>query len=73
MGKKICFVLTWLESGGLQRNAMILANHFAECGHDVSICCLYSTECFYEFQKPIDAYLFLWQLKSKILIDLWNS
>ena len=53
MGNNICFVLTTLESGGLQRNATILANHFVERGHKVFICCLKNTECFYVFDESI--------------------
>ena len=53
MGKNICFVLTSMESGGLQRNAAILANHFVQSGHQVSICCLYSTECFFKLDERI--------------------
>ncbi|MBO4668272.1 MAG: glycosyltransferase [Bacilli bacterium] len=53
MNKNICFVLTLMESGGLQRNAAILANHFVHTGHQVSICCLYSTECFFKLDERI--------------------
>lgn len=54
MKKNICLVLTNLKSGGLQRNASILANHFNDCGHKVFICCLYSTECFFDINSNIE-------------------
>ena len=53
MSKNICFVLTLMESGGLQRNAALLADHFVKQGYSVSICCLYSTECFYKLDERI--------------------
>ncbi len=51
--KKICLVVTSLRSGGLEKNASILANHFAKQGHDVSICCLYSASSFFNLDKRI--------------------
>ncbi len=73
MKKNICFVLTWMESGGLQRNAAILANHFAECGHDVSICCLYSTECFYDLDKKIKIVDFSSKKNKFLSIGFWKK
>lgn len=52
--KNICFVVTNMKSGGLQRNAALLANHFNLEGNKVYICCLYSTDCFFELNKGID-------------------
>ena len=73
MGKNICFVLTVLESGGLQRNAMILANHFVKYGHQVSICCLYSTECFYDFDKSIKILDFSSNKNKLFSIGFWKK
>ena len=53
MSKNICLILTNMKSGGLQRNASILANHFVQNGNNVYICCLYSTECFFELNSKI--------------------
>ena len=52
--KRICLVVTSLQSGGLERNAVILANHFNSCKAKVSICCLYSTKCFFDLDKGIE-------------------
>ena len=73
MGKRICFVLTWMESGGLQRNAAILANHFVKCGHQVSICCLYSTECFYELDERIELLDFASHKNKLLSINFWKK
>ena len=73
MGKKICFVLTWMESGGLQRNAAILANHFVQIGHDVSICCLYSTECFYQLDERIKIVDFSSKKNKLLSIGFWKK
>lgn len=73
MGKKICFVLTWMESGGLQRNAAILANHFVQSGHDVSICCLYSTECFYQLDERIKIVDFSSKKNKLLSIGFWKK
>ena len=73
MGKKICFVLTWMESGGLQRNAAILANHFVHCGHDVSLCCLYSTECFYQLDDRIKIVDFSSKKNKLLSIGFWKK
>ena len=73
MGKNICFVLTSLESGGLQRNANILANHFVESGHQVSICCLYSTECFYDFDESIKVLDFSSNKNKLFSIGFWKK
>ena len=73
MGKNICFVLTLLESGGLQRNAVILANHFAKSGHHVSICCLYSTECFYTLDKSIEILDFSSHKNKLLSTGFWKK
>ena len=73
MGKKICFVLTWMESGGLQRNAAILANHFVQCSNDVSICCLYSTECFYQLDTRIKIVDFSSKKNKLLSIGFWKK
>ena len=73
MGKRICFVLTWMESGGLQRNAAILANHFAQCGNEVSICCLYSTECFYELDERVKLIDFASHKNKLLSIGFWKK
>ncbi len=52
--KNICFVVTNMKSGGLQRNASILANHFDSVGNKVFICCLYSIDCFFELNKGVE-------------------
>ena len=54
INKNIGFVLTSLRSGGLERNAISLANHFIEKGNNVFIYCLYSTECFFDVNKNVN-------------------
>ena len=69
--KNICFVLTSLRSGGLEKNATLLANHFVSLGHNVFICCLYSTECFFKLSKETEI-IDLSTNKNKLLsISYW--
>ena len=73
MRKTICFVLTSMGSGGLQRNAAILANHFVQHGNDVSICCLYSIECFYQLDERIRIVDFSSKKNKYLSIGFWKK
>lgn len=73
MSKNICFVLTSMESGGLQRNAMILANHFVSDGHQVFITCLYSTECFFKLDERIKILDFSSNKNKLLSIGFWKK
>lgn len=70
--KNIAFVLTSLKSGGLEKNASLLANEFAK-DNNVFIYCLYSKECFFELSKNIKV-IDLSTNKSKFLsLNDWKK
>ena len=73
MNKNICFVLTSMESGGLQRNAAILANHFVKSGHHVYICCLYSLECFFSLDERVELIDFASHKNKLLSIGFWKK
>ena len=70
--KNICFVLTNMKSGGLQRNAAILANSFSEAGHNVYICCLYSTENFYELDRKVSIIDLTTEKNKYLSFGIWK-
>lgn len=71
--KNICFVLTNMKSGGLQRNAAILANHFSSLGHSVYICCLYSTENFFELDNKVEILDFTTNKNKFASLSIWKK
>lgn len=71
--KTICFVVTNMKSGGLQRNAAILANHFDLMNNKVYICCLYSSECFFKLNSNVNIVNLASNKSKYVSLSFWKK
>ena len=71
--KNIALVVTSLESGGLERNASILANHFSNIGLNVYICCLKNNNIFFSLNKNIKVIDMTTNKNKLISFNIWKN